>query len=143
MIAANLHERAVHPRVRGADPCRSVSPRNSRGPSPRARGRLLGSDLGQRGGGSIPACAGPTTAEVVAVPIRLVHPRVRGADVTDVDDVPSHYGPSPRARGRRIGCGLPRRSRGSIPACAGPTYRLWPTTPVQRVHPRVRGADTC
>src|SRR5699024_3313851 len=89
----------VHPRVRGAYHKVDSSLARRNGPSPRARGLLIGVAIatrrprsipawGGRTGGcsargrvprSIPACAGLTTKWTQAWPGATVHPRVRGA----------------------------------------------------------------
>ena len=51
-------------------------------------------------------------------------------------------GPSPRARGKRWCQVAWTRAAGSIPACAGETYRLRSSRFPQWVHPRVRGGNT-
>ncbi|SHF54992.1 hypothetical protein SAMN05444320_10458 [Streptoalloteichus hindustanus] len=89
-----------HPRVRGADAPRSSVNRPDREPSPRARGRRPkrpgaqddeepsprargrpGLDVRpEEGGGTIPACAGPTPGRPRDRRPLENHPRVRGAD---------------------------------------------------------------
>ncbi|PRX06411.1 UNVERIFIED_ORG: hypothetical protein CLV66_103389 [Actinomadura viridilutea] len=91
------------------------------GPSPRVRGRRDADVQAVAGGGTIPACAGPTVDHCAWSLYQLDHPRVCGADQAGNRKGPAGLGPSPRVRGRPGGragaAGLP----GTIPACAGPT----------------------
>ncbi|TDQ53226.1 hypothetical protein EV190_10415 [Actinorugispora endophytica] len=128
-----------HPRVRGEHwPFRFVA-KSYRGPSPRARGaRVRGGGL-RGGGGTIPACAGSTHSPVSPESDRRDHPRVRGEHPA-ARARPFHpRGPSPRARGARCRTGAEDLRSGTIPACAGSTYRFLPVRFGARDHPRVRG----
>ncbi len=71
---------AVHPRVRGGDVIQGMPRIVTTGPSPRARGRLLGRMIQEHPDGSIPACAGETPPMSGLFPLPGVHPRVRGGD---------------------------------------------------------------
>ena len=116
---------AVHPRVCGEATSPPSPPRPCRGPSPRVRGSLVATGLGQRTGGSIPACAGKPREVPDAADLTGVHPRVCGEAPYTAAGNESLNGPSPRVRGSRG-----RRTRtavfpGSIPACAGkPSTRV-------------------
>lgn len=70
---------------------------------------------------AIPACAGKTGAERLALEIDGSHPRVCGENF----GVPAMYiagwEPSPRVRGKPYIAGYARVSSGAIPACAGKT----------------------
>ncbi len=128
-----------HPRVRGDHGGGETAPRSVGGPSPRARGPLVEVPATLLDHGSIPACAGTTSAPFTTSRTSRVHPRVRGDHTHPEGPEDDYKGPSPRARGPRgvvegQGDGL-----GSIPACAGTTSPR--TTPTRRpwVHPRVRG----
>ena len=116
----------VHPRVRGGDRLGSIQSAPSTGPSPRARGRPRRIRIHRRRRGSIPACAGETERCLFAATKTTVHPRVRGGDSPSSRTPLRLAGPSPRARGRRCGCGSGRQCQRSIPACAGETlhYKL-------------------
>src|SRR5699024_5742151 len=69
----------VHPRVRGAYHKVDSSLARRNGPSPRARGLLIGVAIATRRPRSIPACAGLTPTPIKKKRILQVHPRVRGA----------------------------------------------------------------
>jgi len=132
---------ADHPRVRGADRENHPKATEKQGPSPRARSRRQPGILSRRDLGTIPACAGPTPRSPTSRPATRDHPRVRGADVENDAGDWGLCGPSPRARGRP---GQPHGrppARGTIPACAGPTWRPSGCVTWSRDHPRVRGAD--
>ena len=89
------------------------------GPSPRARGAVVGQQGEVIGGGSIPACAGSRDRHSPEQRMSWVHPRVRGEQVPLSERAFRESGPSPRARGAaRRGPGSGQRPR---------------------VHPRVRG----
>ncbi len=132
----------VHPRVRGDHSGRSAAVTAGAGPSPRARGPPDPRLLERRRRGSIPACAGTTTARRRCRPAPRVHPRVRGDHSAPRPQSSRSWGPSPRARGPQANRVLGGIRRGSIPACAGTTAWSEPSTPTRRVHPRVRGDHT-
>ena len=111
----------------------------ARGPSPRVRGSLESAEADVVRSGSIPACAGKPTPTRRCSGRSTVHPRVCGEAARRPDRGSRQGGPSPRVRGSPEGPQPPRRSRGSIPACAGKP-RLGRCRPCgQRVHPRVCG----
>ena len=128
-----------HPRVRGEHPPNEYVPKLRRGPSPRARGAPAVPGADPRARGTIPACAGSTRQPPRLPSTGRDHPRVRGEhpdmNVTDV-----HVeGPSPRARGARVGTTGGRLPAGTIPACAGSTCGGTGSTTTAWDHPRVRG----
>ena len=112
-----------------------------RGPSPRARGRLLDSLFLANGVGSIPACAGETSERPGTATRDRVHPRVRGGDRRLLSRSWKPDGPSPRARGRRTNTWVNLHAHRSIPACAGETHDARGFLADEMVHPRVRGGD--
>ena len=129
----------VHPRGRGEACTDGTSMRYDSGPSPRARGSpasplALGA---QRR--SIPAGAGKPCSSTRRPSLSTVHPRGRGEARVAPGRALSSPGPSPRARGSRVGHGGGRARFGSIPAGAGkPPNRSRGIRP-GRVHPRGRG----
>ncbi len=115
--------RAVHPRVRGGALTQTEAGTQDLGPSPRARGSLLAFRPWPSTRGSIPACAGEPWRSASPTPPGAVHPRVRGGASPATATPRESAGPSPRARGSRLGL-AGRRLRGrSIPACAGEPSR--------------------
>ena len=108
-----------HPRVRGEQRRPQPAPREGPGPSPRARGAGPGGPRAVHHRGTIPACAGSSTARCSRRSSRRDHPRVRGEQRRHHLTVRVTTGPSPRARG----AGRQGRGRavapGTIPACAG------------------------
>ncbi len=129
------------PRVRGADSGHHGTGVDSRGRSPRARGRPVLEAWEAQKRRPIPACAGQTSSTPPADSKVSADPRVRGADrgrgPVDVGD----DGRSPRARGRRSSFTGGRPSIGPIPACAGQTRQGGRAGHCRRADPRVRGAD--
>ncbi len=131
---------SVHPRVRGAHESWDRVAWRASGPSPRARGSPWPSVASRCARRSIPTCAGLTSCNAWHDPPPQVHPRVRGAHARVVSASWWVSGPSPRARGSPRTRRTRRRSRRSIPACAGLTRRTPRSRTTRAVHPRVRGA---
>ena len=130
----------VHPHVRGACHCFSGLPTAPNGPSPRAWGLLIESDLGKDAGRSIPTCVGPARTRSTETPEPPVHPHVRGACVDGSCCAPVRGGPSPRAWGLRIDHLLRAHLLRSIPTCVGPATWFVANDVATAVHPHVRGA---
>ncbi len=131
----------VHPRVRGGSAGAIFSCRDDAGPSPRARGKLRSVLCSTPARRSIPACAGEAFATDDYQASPRVHPRVRGGSAFCAAGGEWRKGPSPRARGKlhsTAGWCLPTRS---IPACAGEAHRIFHSSVVGKVHPRVRGGS--
>ena len=125
--------------MRGEHPEEYEYRADQKGPSPRARGALR---LGRVNVGverTIPACAGSTSGDRVRSPGCRDHPRVRGEHGLLERLGQGCQGPSPRARGARApGVGVDLVA-GTIPACAGSTWRPRCARCRPRDHPRVRG----
>ena len=109
------------------------------GLSPRVRGNLNDGGLALNGGGSIPACAGEPSSNVILPADATVYPRVCGGTPGNLVCRRLSCGLSPRVRGNRghspRGGGCP----GSIPACAGEPLKCVVAGSVWRVYPRVCG----
>ena len=131
-----------HPRVCGADAAAAPSRHACSGSSPRVRGRRTCAQASPRVKRIIPACAGPTRRRSLRDQRVEDHPRVCGADPTAPRLRDTSWGSSPRVRGRHADLILGPQVPRIIPACAGPTARLSPGTPVVKDHPRVCGADS-
>ena len=128
-----------HPRSRGVYTCGTVSTISDGGSSPLARG-LPDSGAGPGGGvGIIPARAGFTTKNILAIFGHPDHPRSRGVYTASGPFGPLSAGSSPLARG------LPQRGRrepppsGIIPARAGFTPESRTAPHGTWDHPRSRG----
>jgi len=130
----------VHPRVRGAVRGSAAGSLVCYGPSPRARGSRARRRLPLAEQGSIPACAGQSTATGAVARTGRVHPRVRGAVGSANPHRVIANGPSPRARGSLGHRCLRSAWSGSIPACAGQSRTMPRCSSKEEVHPRVRGA---
>jgi len=128
-----------HPRVRGEHGIPWSRIPVFPGPSPRARGAHRRGRRSDPRCGTIPACAGSTSARPPSSRSGRDHPRVRGEHLGDHQVPGALQGPSPRARGARVGGGLVRLPVRTIPACAGSTRPRWTCTTWPRDHPRVRG----
>ncbi len=131
--------RSVHPRVRGERASPNILYSASVGSSPRARGTLLGDQIGRPSDRFIPACAGNATPNCWARAGEAVHPRVRGERSPTTRLCNSTAGSSPRARGTRRHAGLLVLRDRFIPACAGNAIVPGSASPASAVHPRVRG----
>ena len=91
----------------------------------------------------IPACAGNSSALLLASARNTVHPRVCGEQKNDLYQTIPIIGSSPRVRGTDVvglTCQLPRRF---VPACAGNSAEAIRCPRVLPVHPRVCGEQSC
>ena len=121
------------------------NPATLKGLSPRVRGKPSRRPAGFSRGRSIPACAGETRCGCWTTTRSRVYPRVCGGNAAPSHSVHGHQGLSPRVRGKRCNptaARRPRRSAGSIPACAGETRRAGLWRGGCRVYPRVCGGNT-
>ena len=127
--------------MRGGDGCPALAIKSTTGRSPHARGRLywITNEQGKRG--SIPACAGETSATLSPCCFARVDPRMRGGDPMTPASIQCAPGRSPHARGRRTTLANDRYNRGSIPACAGETHEQARRDRPDWVDPRMRGGD--
>ena len=109
----------VYPRVCGGTSVGSAAELHIQGLSPRVRGnrRTIVWYAWRRG--SIPACAGEPRGGVAEGGTLGVYPRVCGGTRAGKPVPVEAGGLSPRVRGNPRREGRARRSRGSIPACAG------------------------
>ena len=89
--------------------------------------------------GSIPACAGEPDRTNAGAGAIEVYPRVCGGTFYTKPKRVFFLGLSPRVRGNRRRCGLRRRHRRSIPACAGEPTIPMGVPPLAWVYPRVCG----
>ena len=140
--AATAFVRAVHPRAcGGAAPPRRQRPRTT-GPSPRVRGSLNVTRVGETDDRSIPARAGEPRSTWCITLAHGVHPRACGGANGDRRMPSSWLGPSPRVRGSRLPNRHEDRGQGSIPARAGePPCTSWRKI-IPTVHPRACGGAT-
>ena len=111
----------VYPRVGGGNPAKRCSIAQSRGLSPRGRGKPHPGQAPKRAGGSIPAWAGETLLYVQRNDNSRVYPRVGGGNIGAALRRPLDGGLSPRGRGKRAPFQRQRTRAGSIPAWAGET----------------------
>ena len=89
--------------------------------------------------GTIPACAGRTTARTARSRSASDHPRVRGEHLMAANLTTGESGPSPRARGARREHQSADVQTRTIPACAGSTSDQVTACRAAGDHPRVRG----
>ena len=115
--------RRVYPRVCGGNFPSSPLWGRKKGLSPRVRGKRNARPRASLAPGSIPACAGETGRPGRRRPRRWVYPRVCGGNQRRKNPPPRWRGLSPRVRGKHQAASLRRRPAGSIPACAGETFR--------------------
>ena len=130
-----------HPRSRGEHSSGRCRPPASTGPSPLARGARVRDLQGGPGLGTIPARAGSTTVKYNKKRLPRDHPRSRGEHVSAGPFAINHKGPSPLARGAHFGSRPGEQVAGTIPARAGSTAIICPTSPdLAGPSPLARGA---
>ena len=130
-----------HPRVGGGNLISRTCVADTRGPSPRGRGKHDRQRLAGGGTGTIPAWAGETRRRHRHHPAPRDHPRVGGGNALAELTHLTRTGPSPRGRGKRQLAGDVARPKGTIPAWAGETpgdHRFFGEV---RDHPRVGGGN--
>ncbi len=113
--------RRDHPRGRGEHERGRMCPSQGPGPSPRARGAHFGECAVRPERGTIPAGAGSTSRRRTATSWTWDHPRGRGEHLKSAKANYPDTGPSPRARGARVGSAVRPAVAGTIPAGAGST----------------------
>ncbi len=133
----------VDPRVRGGGIIAFLILINSRGRSPRTRGRQLFALRIILFPGSIPAYAGEAPLCFSTPRRSRVDPRVRGGGPLAVRPPVFFKGRSPRTRGRRGGELAEYGVVGSIPAYAGEAALVPIMAKIVQVDPRVRGGGVC
>ena len=116
---ASRRTRTVYPRVCGGTARSSSRPCSPRGLSPRVRGNPLLSPNRLSSSGSIPACAGEPSEDVILIFSISVYPRVCGGTGGPPMMDELNTGLSPRVRGNRLVRGYRICHQRSIPACAG------------------------
>ena len=112
----------VYPRVCGGNLPALVMGFVVGGLSPRVRGKRSWGGI-PGAAGSIPACAGETTAGNGYRLMMRVYPRVCGGNLMFAGQSRIVRGLSPRVRGKLEMIGIDAYQEGSIPACAGETPR--------------------
>ena len=116
--------------------------RSHTGSSPLTRGKLpVGGCRGVQGG-LIPAHAGKTARTGHRTPTPGAHPRSRGENLTRVKAGDRVAGSSPLTRGKRYAKKQDGTITRLIPAHAGKTPTICPTTPETWAHPRSRGENS-
>ena len=75
-----IYRRAVYPRVGGGNAAHSAAEQDEGGLSPRGRGKLGSTPAIDKPARSIPAWAGETWGQHIALDVRLVYPRVGGGN---------------------------------------------------------------
>ena len=130
---------SVHPRV-GGEHAVGVSYRDlGSGSSPRGRGTPGAHRIRRQRHRFIPAWAG-NTAETASIASQLtVHPRVGGEHTPAGITALRATGSSPRGRGTHRQWWCHRQKSRFIPAWAGNTSPVLPSSPFVPVHPRVGG----
>ena len=131
-----------HPRMCGEHAYQDMSSGGVEGSSPHVRGALTATFRPVDDLGIIPACAGSTLGNSMAVPVMRDHPRMCGEHPFQPMGSFRIPGSSPHVRGARNTNGHYAPCAGIIPACAGSTS----TRPIGRVsdrdHPRMCGEHT-
>ena len=109
----------LYPRVCGGTINIVVFDCHKPGLSPRVRGNLPAARAADGSLGSIPACAGEPRCLCKLWSLLAVYPRVCGGTGDMHAPKVAYQGLSPRVRGNPRMLVIPRRTLGSIPACAG------------------------
>ena len=134
-------ESEEHPRVCGENKFLFDTTRDSRGTSPRMRGKPGGLVKAKKIVRNIPAYAGKTASLLVLPCLTMEHPRVCGENRRRPSCVSKGLGTSPRMRGKQYR----KRERFSrdrnIPAYAGKTSSHIGLTGGSQEHPRVCGEN--
>ena len=131
----------AYPRERGGNRIVLISCLAVAGLSPRTRGKLALSGALSAMGGPIPANAGETKWDRVAVRGSSAYPRERGGNS------PAHFvirfreGLSPRTRGKHNAQLCQHHGDGPIPANAGETAKKNPAHGRAGAYPRERGGN--
>ena len=111
------------------------------GSSPRVRGKLEACRSGDHAGRIIPARAGQTCPCGKADYCHPDHPRACGANSANGTNAVSHFGSSPRVRGKRQRTDRKERQQRIIPARAGQTDIHGRQQRFRSDHPRACGAN--
>ncbi len=139
--SSSCRQKAVYPRVGGANADRAGDGGDAFGLSPRGRGKPRCPRCCWSAPGSIPAWAGQTQPFGVLPFFPGVYPRVGGANPDRRMSVVVCWGLSPRGRGKRYPAWLQLVYGRSIPAWAGQTGCPAPRRSAGTVYPRVGGAN--
>ena len=133
--------RRAHPRVGGENSTGPGIGWQSKGSSPRGRGKLDQWRAAAGFGGLIPAWAGKTASRSRKPDACLAHPRVGGENHGSSDTRVRRPGSSPRGRGKLTWPSSPALVTGLIPAWAGKTQIGDFGAVGARAHPRVGGEN--
>ena len=131
----------AHPRVGGENSFQSARAIQSKGSSPRGRGKQGRCGRGPHPLGLIPAWAGKTASASPSAWTTWAHPRVGGENQATLYAPPDARGSSPRGRGKPVCEGECDGSAGLIPAWAGKTSYMPLNTTFPWAHPRVGGEN--
>ncbi len=131
----------AHPRAGGENSFQSARAIQSKGSSPRGRGKRRTRLPEGRRRGLIPARAGKTRDRRGVVREEPAHPRAGGENANARACSPVQGGSSPRGRGKLQRQGQTHPVVGLIPARAGKTTRSWITVADEGAHPRAGGEN--
>ena len=133
--------RTAHPRSRGENRSRTLSPIRGVGSSPLTRGKLARCDSHVPGRGLIPAHAGKTSAPPNTRRPRAAHPRSRGENPPVGRHPGVLEGSSPLTRGKHACRDCSLVGLRLIPAHAGKTMSVSFRVSEEAAHPRSRGEN--
>ena len=137
------HRPKAHPRACGENPTCRLSLDNSRGSSPRMRGKHEVSGTALTAAGLIPAHAGKTCPRGRRRVSASAHPRACGENSCDGVSVVHEAGSSPRMRGKLFNTVYRTGYGGLIPAHAGKTKASKSHIMKRTAHPRACGENGC
>ena len=133
--------RRAHPRAGGENVSWSSSPGSVSGSSPHGRGKLEVVSYVRIVVGLIPARAGKTVPSQCKTCPRRAHPRAGGENRLARARGPASSGSSPRGRGKLVSKLRCAFNNGLIPARAGKTSSISPTSWPTWAHPRAGGEN--
>ena len=134
-------EYGAHPRACGENLAAQSGLCDSKGSSPRMRGKRHDPDGGMVRTGLIPAHAGKTHFYSLYIGISWAHPRACGENAGELRKFSGYVGSSPRMRGKHFIKAKLRDRLGLIPAHAGKTGSTASPREDAEAHPRACGEN--
>ena len=110
-----------------------------KGSPPHVRGKAVLHEVGRRGLGITPACAGKRLWPVRVMPLHMDHPRMCGEKKLRRRGTSCCLGSPPHVRGKALRKYWQTNSAGITPACAGKSMMQSRTATAARDHPRMCG----
>ena len=131
----------AHPRSRGENTTHNKGAITRAGSSPLTRGKRPSPNQRHNISGLIPAHAGKTASQALALRRQRAHPRSRGENRVCKTCATGVEGSSPLTRGKLMLTTINQPTMGLIPAHAGKTLRILANHRDTWAHPRSRGEN--